>query len=78
MFFMSCFIFKVVYLFYKNEGLLIEKNNTSVSQFTVHMPVLISFCCYCNYRLSQVEYCHIVFPLLKATFMPRRLCNSAT
>lgn len=29
-----------MYLFYKNEGLLIEKNDTSVSQFTVHMPVV--------------------------------------
>lgn len=44
---MSCFNFTPVckigkvYLFCKNEGLLIEKDNTSVSQFTVHIrPVL--------------------------------------
>lgn len=44
---MSCFNFTSVckigklYLFCKNEGLLIEKDDTSVLQFTVHMcPVL--------------------------------------
>lgn len=45
-FVMSCFNFtsvcKIVYLFCKKEeGLLIEKNDTSVSQFTVHMPLEI-------------------------------------
>lgn len=32
---LSCFNFEVVYLFYRDEGLLLTKNNTSVSQFTV-------------------------------------------
>lgn len=35
-----------VYLFYKNEeGLLIEKDNTSVSQFTVLMPPVCHLIC---------------------------------
>lgn len=39
---LSCFNFEVVYLFYRYEGWLLTKNNTSVSQFTVHMPVCSS------------------------------------
>lgn len=36
----SHFKSKVQYLFSRNEGLLMEKNNTSVSWFTVQMPVI--------------------------------------